>query len=432
MLKAIGSLAGAAGVVGATTGASADTQARPKAVVPPGGLVDEFEPAHPSNLERADRGPTDVRWIVLHTLDAPFDQSVEWFTIPQANASSHYVVDDHGYVVGMVSPDDVSFTNGNGGYNATSINVEIAGWADATPFSDAVYRRVATLVDALCAAYDIPRRHPTDDIGPCTATGGLGGIVGHNQIPAPGDCNRVVAGKRDPGATWDWSLFVDLLGDPPGAFAEDESVLTTDVATVREVPEVGDNVVFAQPTDVPGTVTGAPVESDGFRWWNVAYENGIEGWSPERVLSATAFGTDRRVVTREVANVREHPRVGDNVVFTQPTARLGTVADGPTTADGITWWKIAYDDGITGWTAESALGRPAFHRDDRVATTTTVSVRDGPGSGYGRVTVASDGTSGYVRGGPVEAGTFTWWRIAYNAGYDGWTAGRYLRPAPIL
>jgi hypothetical protein len=37
-----------------------------------------------------------------------------------------------------------------------------------------------------------------------------------------------------------------------------------------------------------------------------------------------------------------------------------------------------------------------------------------------------DGTEGIIQEGPVDAETFTWWRIAGD-GYSGWAAGRWLR-----
>ena len=37
-----------------------------------------------------------------------------------------------------------------------------------------------------------------------------------------------------------------------------------------------------------------------------------------------------------------------------------------------------------------------------------------------------DGTKAIVQEGPVEAETFTWWRIAGD-GFNGWAAGAWLR-----
>ena len=37
-----------------------------------------------------------------------------------------------------------------------------------------------------------------------------------------------------------------------------------------------------------------------------------------------------------------------------------------------------------------------------------------------------DGTTAIVQEGPVDAETFTWWRIAGD-GFNGWAAGTWLR-----
>lgn len=77
------------------------------------------------------------------------------------------------------------------------------------------------------------------------------------------------------------------------------------------------------------------------------------------------------------------------------------------------------------------LGDTGYDYDDRVVTTANLSVREGPGLGYSRITVTGTGDAGYVRDGPVSADGYDWYEVAYNAGYQGWSAGAYLDPAPL-
>jgi hypothetical protein len=71
-----------------------------------------------------------------------------------------------------------------------------------------------------------------------------------------------------------------------------------------------------------------------------------------------------------------------------------------------------------------------FGNNDRVATTTGLNVRASPGTDGEQVWVAPGGSAGYIRAGPRSADGYTWWDVAFNAGYRGWCAGTYLEAAP--
>jgi hypothetical protein len=66
-----------------------------------------------------------------------------------------------------------------------------------------------------------------------------------------------------------------------------------------------------------------------------------------------------------------------------------------------------------------------------VYTTSDLSVRTGPGTGYSRKAVADQYTGGYVVGGPQNADGYTWWKVRYNeddtsGAVVGWFAGDWL------
>jgi serine protease len=75
-------------------------------------------------------------------------------------------------------------------------------------------------------------------------------------------------------------------------------------------------------------------------------------------------------------------------------------------------------------------GERRFASGDRIATTTSVSVRAAPDTAARRIRVSAAGSTGYVRAGPRSADGYTWWDVAFNAGYRGWCAGTYLEAAP--
>jgi len=79
----------------------------------------------------------------------------------------------------------------------------------------------------------------------------------------------------------------------------------------------------------------------------------------------------------------------------------------------------------------STVAAGEFTVGQRVATTVDLSVRSRPSLFASRREVAPEGATGYVRDGPREANGYTWWKIGYNDGYEGWSAEQYLTPAPL-
>ncbi|PSP55104.1 N-acetylmuramoyl-L-alanine amidase [Halobacteriales archaeon QS_1_67_19] len=64
------------------------------------------------------------------------------------------------------------------------------------------------------------------------------------------------------------------------------------------------------------------------------------------------FDIGEEVVTTAEVNVRSEPDIGDNVIHTNPIGEHGYVKDGYVTEDGYTWWKIEYNNGVTGWSVD--------------------------------------------------------------------------------
>ncbi|MUV90774.1 hypothetical protein GJ629_13415, partial [Halapricum sp. CBA1109] len=372
------------------------------------------------------------------------DAGIATFQNPGSNVSSHYVVGFDGTITKMVDPKDVAYTNGNGPYNDTSINIEMAGRAGQTDFPSAQISAVADLTRWLCDTYSIPKRHPEYDIAPCSAYGGAGGLIGHEQIPAPDNCNRVTGGKVDPGPTWPWDRFVSLVTDgesttDQGELLErGERVVTSQVTTVRSDPAVRDrNVVFTQPEGVTGSAVGGPVTADGFSWYEIEYDNSKTGWSPRTKLSvAGAFDIEQRVSPVVDTTVYRRP---DRSSVEEGIARMddaGYVRDGPKLVDGVLFWRVAFNSGLMGWVSETNLSPapldaaggepPAFDIGQTVQSTVDLNVRQKPDIDSSDIGTASDGETGTVTDGIVSADGYTWWKVAWADAPTGWSVQRYL------
>ena len=88
---------------------------------------------------------------------------------------------------------------------------------------------------------------------------------------------------------------------------------------------------------------------------------------------------------------------------------------------------------ITG-TAAATGTATAVSDADPVWTTDALSVREGPGLGYARKSVADHWTGGYVQNGPQYADGYEWWKVTYNEDSDdptvtGWSVADWLATA---
>ncbi|WP_267642015.1 peptidoglycan recognition protein family protein [Haloarchaeobius amylolyticus] len=280
-LKATGASLGAVGVVGATASTAAAA------------VADRWEPADSSNYTNASRTASDMRWLVMHTIEGSYEGCISWFQNPDANVSSHYVVGESAdQITKMVRLEDIAWTQGNWEYNETGVSIELEGYADETNFGDTIYQQAAEVARYVCDTFDIPKQHPTYDLAPCSAYSGEGGIIGHSQVPDPNDCSQVTGGKYDPGDTWDWDYFMSLVTDGSGGggdtgWSDGDIVHCTADLNTREQPGTDSPIVATMPTGSNAEIVNGPTDEDGYTWWGLHWlEDDIWGWSVEAYLDA--------------------------------------------------------------------------------------------------------------------------------------------------
>ena len=93
----------------------------------------------------------------------------------------------------------------------------------------------------------------------------------------------------------------------------------------------------------------------------VAERNSAEGG-----FKGEPFSVGDEVVTVSILKVRSAAIVGENVIAYQQTSAKGTIVAGPETNGGYTWWKIAYTNGVTGWSAANWLKATGSYTDPTV------------------------------------------------------------------
>ncbi len=131
----------------------------------------------------------------------------------------------------------------------------------------------------------------------------------------------------------------------------------------------------------------------------------------------------------DCANAREAPSLSGRIVKCLPDGTTVTVADGPVSADGRSWWKL---DGL-GWTAGDYLAgvsapTPSLRAGGRAVVDAgqgdCLNVRETPGTESKVLTCLPSGARVAVAEGPREAGSLAWWRLDGH----GWVAAMYLQP----
>lgn len=131
-------------------------------------------------------GSREIDVVVIHTMEADelpgtAESCAEWFARESSGVSAHYCVDSD-TIVQCVREEDIAW-HARGG-NATSIGIELAGYAGQGPkgwddgYSWAVLEQAAGLTADICARHRIPIRW----LRAMGLRKHLSGITGHVEV----------------------------------------------------------------------------------------------------------------------------------------------------------------------------------------------------------------------------------------------------------
>ncbi|MEK7187296.1 MAG: Ig-like domain-containing protein [Patescibacteria group bacterium] len=81
------------------------------------------------------------------------------------------------------------------------------------------------------------------------------------------------------------SVTVSNVVTPPSKFQTGNRVyVSVGPLSVRSTASLSGTVLGTQAVNAVGTVIGGPTVADGFTWWNVDYDSGVDGWGVEQNL----------------------------------------------------------------------------------------------------------------------------------------------------
>ncbi|MCK6529881.1 N-acetylmuramoyl-L-alanine amidase [Myxococcota bacterium] len=147
-------------------------------------------PASSCNYSNYSRSGSDVRYVIIHTVQGSYSGCISWFQNCSAEVSAHYVVAGDGRITQMVLEEDVAWHAGNWTYNLQSVGIEHEGYvSDPSDYTDELYCASALLTRDIADDHGIPldRSH----------------IIGHVEVPG--------ATHTDPGVYWDWDRYMDMV-----------------------------------------------------------------------------------------------------------------------------------------------------------------------------------------------------------------------------
>jgi hypothetical protein len=168
----------------------------------------------PAKWQKAFSGKREVRWIVIHCMQAPKTEGRAracglYFQDPPRAGSSHVTVDNKEIIQCVL---DNNIAAGAIGANTNGIHIEQPGYAsETTPEWDDEYGLAgmdlaADVAAQYCLKFDIPPMHLTNE----QLAAKQKGIVGHIQVsqvslPAWGIKG---SGHTDPGVNFPWEYFM--------------------------------------------------------------------------------------------------------------------------------------------------------------------------------------------------------------------------------
>jgi uncharacterized protein YgiM (DUF1202 family) len=186
-------------------------------------------------------------------------------------------------------------------------------------------------------------------------------------------------------------------------------------------------------------VTAGPVTRTGYSWYQIkTTSSGTTGWVAETLLDFDSSVTpvnkfrdgDKVQTNSGSVNIRNAPTTDGDIVATVAAGTAGTITDGPTTANGLIWYRVATSLG-DGWVAQdylSAYAKPPgeFAKGNVVYVDTDVlSIRSSAGLSKPVIGSVVQGTRLTITYAYNRVDSMEWYKVT-GGPVDGWVSGDYL------
>jgi hypothetical protein len=145
----------------------------------------------------------------------------------------------------------------------------------------------------------------------------------------------------------------------------DRVVIKGSNINTRATPSLTGIVLGVHQNGDAGTILAAPVTADGYTWWKIDFDSGVDGWSVDNYIATSTttgptyssyeFKPGDRVKTVTTLNVRMEGNLSAALIGVQSYGAQGTIIGGGVFADGYYWWSVNFDVDPDGWSAGEFL-----------------------------------------------------------------------------
>lgn len=213
--------------------------------------------------------------------------------------------------------------------------------------------------------------------------------------------------------------------------------VASDTLNLRSGAGTGYSIIAVLTYGDQGTITDGPVAANGYRWYQIDLGGSLIGWAASRFLGLQSgppsgtFGLGSwALVDDGPLNVRTGPGTGYAVSFTLPTGDALTIINGPTSANGYSWYEIETVNGRTGYCVSAYLTGGFYLDSSAIVVDGPLNLRSGAGTGYSVLEVLAQGSTVAVWNVvPTAANGQYWFKVTSADGNTGWVSGLYLGPA---
>jgi hypothetical protein len=153
-------------------------------------------------------------------------------------------------------------------------------------------------------------------------------------------------------------------------FSVSSWVSLTQATNVRSSADPSASLLGTQNAGAVGQIVGGPTIAGGYVWYDVNYQNGVDGWSIQDFMQittapvtppttpttpSTTLSIGSKVTTTSNLRVRLQATTASKQLGIQRTGATGVIKNGPIQANGYTWWSVDFTTGADGWVAGQYL-----------------------------------------------------------------------------
>lgn len=239
---------------------------------------------------------------------------------------------------------------------------------------------------------------------------------------------------------WDDSLVgyvaADFVAEYIPGFAPGTEVVVADgPLNVRDADGTGATIIGQLAQDATATIVSGPTAANGYQWYRITgpYDGYVAGEflaeAPDGpIIVGGLFPLDSLIfINTDFLNVRDAAGLSSNVIDVESDGAIGTVIDGPTSADGYAWYLVAFGEGqntYQGWVAGEFLSGGITVGENAIVADGPLNVRDSADiSGTAIDVLQTDDVVNVVSGPYFD--TYIWFEVQYDT-TTGYVAGRYL------